>query len=476
MNHKQNQKMYIFGKLTENKCKANVFNPATDEIITEISVANIEVAQQALEGAQKATQTWGKTTVLERITWMHKLRDECVKNQETLRELVHQETGKTWAHTEDDYTLLIDSLTFYAEEISRFQPSQLIDSDEGFQHTLKYKPVGVVVAYLAWNFPLLNLAYKLGPAMATGCPIIIKPSIQSPLSAYFVGALCEKIGLPAGAVTILAGEDRTVSNYLSSSTIPSMLTLIGSIQTGVKIMQAGSTSIKRYSMELGGNTPYIINADADLDLAVNILTSLKSANAGQICVSPNRIFVHKSIKQAFIDKVLTVQSGLKLGFGKNTDANMGPLIDKGSRDRIHGLVTDAISKGANLLCGGEFNDQEKGAFYPLTMIDDVTTAMDIYNHEIFGPVISVVYFDESDDVIALANDTDTGLASYVFSQNAGLAQQQADALDFGEVQVNGVKYGIHLPHLGIKQSGIGCDCSKYALNDYLSLIRKSVKK
>ena len=471
----QNLNMYINGELVVTDTKANIYNPATDEIIAEISVADIDLAKKALLGAKRATDTWGKSTLQSRIQWMNKLREECIKNEQTLRELVHQETGKTWANTEEDYALLIDSLAFYAQEITRFQPAQLIDDDDGYQHILKYKPVGVVVAYLAWNFPLLNLAYKIGPAMAAGCPIIIKPSIQSPLSAYFVGVLCEKIGLPAGAVTILAGEDRTVSHYLSSSTIPSMLTLIGSIQTGVKIMQAGATSIKRYSMELGGNTPYIINADADLDLATDILVALKSTNAGQICVAPNRVFVHKSIKQAFIEKVLALQSELKLGFGKRTDANMGPVIDKGARDRIHALVTDATAKGANLLCGGQFDNQQQGAFYPLTMVDDVTPEMEIYQHEIFGPVISVVYFDETDDVIALANDTDTGLASYVFSQNLALAQQQADALEFGEVQVNGVKYGIHLPHLGIKQSGIGCDCSKYALNDYLSLMRKSVK-
>jgi succinate-semialdehyde dehydrogenase/glutarate-semialdehyde dehydrogenase len=471
-----NKNMYICGKSTSNELKSKVYNPATDEVIAEISVADIDIAQQALESAQKATQTWGKTTILERITWMDKLRKECIRNEDTIRELIHQETGKTWAHTEEDYTLLIDSLSFYAQEISRFQPAQLIDTDDGYKHELTYKAVGVVVAYLAWNFPILNLAYKLGPAMATGCPIIIKPSIQSPLSAYFIGTLCENIDLPSGAVTILAGDDDTVGNYLSSSTIPSMLTLIGSIKTGVKIMQAGSTTIKRYSMELGGNTPYIINADADLDLAVGILTALKSVNAGQICVSPNRVFVHKSIKEKFIEKVIAAKSVLKLGFGKNTDANMGPVIDKNSRDRIHSLVSDAVNKGANLICGGKFDAVATGAFYPLTMVDDVTVDMDIYQHEIFGPVISVVYFDESDDVIALANDTDTGLASYVFSENSVLAQQQADALDFGEVQVNGVKYGIHLPHLGIKQSGIGCDCSKYALNDYYCLVRKSVKK
>ncbi|QIA65637.1 aldehyde dehydrogenase family protein [Vibrio astriarenae] len=463
--------MYIDGKLIENDCKYSVINPATDEIVQEISVANKETAQVALSAAKEAEKTWGKTTVAERVKWMNKLRDALIRNEEALRMAVHQETGKSWACTEEDYQSLIDSLAFYSEEIKRYTPPTIIDTKKEFTHQLRHLPIGVVVAYLSWNFPLLNLGFKLGPAMAAGCPIILKPSIKAPLSAYLVGQICHEIGLPKGAVNVFAGNDREVGNYLSSSKIPQMLTLIGSISTGVKVMQAGATSIKRYSMELGGNTPFIVCEDADLDLAADILCALKYNNSGQICVAPNRVMVAQSVQKEFLEKVTERADRVAVGYDIESDFVMGPVIDKWERDRIHGLVEDALSRGATLVRGGTFDRDEVGAFYPPTVITDVTTEMDIYQEEIFGPVISMITIDDNQDVIAMANATDTGLASYIFSKDTGKAQRMADQLEFGEVQINGVKYGIDLPHVGIKQSGIGCDCSKFALEDYLYLAR-----
>ncbi|GAL30759.1 aldehyde dehydrogenase [Vibrio variabilis] len=257
---------------------------------------------------------------------------------------------------------------------------------------------------------MLNLGYKLGPAMAAGCPIILKPSVQSPLSAYLVGDLCRQIGLPEGAVTIISGGARSVSNLLSSSPIPAMITLIGSIATGVKIMQTAATTIKRYSMELGGNTPFVVFKDADLDKAADVLTALKYGNCGQICVAPNRVFVDATVEKAFLAKVLERTAKVKIGFGRDTDATMGPLINKSAREDIHGLVMNAVSSGATLHAGGEIESNSVGSFYPPTVISGVKETMDIYQHEIFGPVISMVSFTEEEEVIQMANDTDTGLA------------------------------------------------------------------
>ncbi|WP_394151288.1 aldehyde dehydrogenase family protein [Vibrio maritimus] len=463
--------MYINGELTGSSFKFEVINPATDDVVEEISVADKQIASQALSAAKHAETTWGKTSIAERVTWMKKLRSKVVENQHNLRMAVHLETGKSWAGTEEDYQSLVNSLEFYAEEIKRYTPPGLNDIDGSHQHTLRHLPVGVVVAYLSWNFPLLNLGFKLGPALASGCPIILKPSLKAPLSAYLVGTLCQQIGLPHGAVNVIAGDDNEIGNHLSSSTIPAMLTLIGSIATGVKIMQAGATSIKRYSMELGGNTPFIVYKDADLDLAADIVTALKFGNSGQICVAPNRVFVDTAVKDNFVQKVLERTDQVKVGFDKNADITMGPVIDKGSRARIHALVDKAIQSGATLLRGGEFDSKLTGSFYPPTVICDVTKEMAIYQEEIFGPVISIIDFDCERSVVEEANRTDTGLASYVFTTDAAKAQRTAEALEFGEVQINGVKYGIDLPHVGIKQSGIGCDCSKYALDDYLYLTR-----
>jgi succinate-semialdehyde dehydrogenase/glutarate-semialdehyde dehydrogenase len=465
--------MYIDGQAYSSNQTDSVTNPATDETIAHIQIANEDVATYALKSAKKAEKTWGKTTIAERVMWMQKLRAAFIEHEEQLRHCVHMEAGKTWEGTQEDFDLLINSLAFYAEEIQRYQPSQLADTEGDFVHTLNYKPVGVVVAYLSWNFPLLNLSYKLGPAMAAGCPIILKPSVQTPLSAYLVGDICRKIGLPAGAVTIISGGSHSVTNLISGSEIPSMLTLIGSIATGVKVMQAGATTIKRYSMELGGNTPFLVFKDADLDKAADILVALKYGNTGQICVAPNRIFVDESVFEPFLAKVLERTSQVIQGFGRESKATMGPLINKDARTGIHQLVMSAIDQGAVLQAGGEFDASLPGAFYPPTVLTNVNPTMDIYQQEIFGPVISMISFSDEQAVIGLINDTDTGLASYLFSEDLAKAQRAADQFEFGEIQINGVKYAINLPHVGIKQSGIGCDCSKYALDDYLYITRTS---
>ena len=465
------QKMYIDGVTVVSPQQIEIVNPATENVITKIYSADKEYAQKALDAAKKAQKPWANTPISERVAWMKKLQQAVIENEELLRQCVHEETGKTWAGTEEDYQSLVDSLGFYSEEIQRHGVTQIPDIAGTHKHTLSTKPVGVVVAYLSWNFPLLNLGFKLGPAMATGCPIILKPSLKSPLSAYALGAICEQIGLPSGVVNIISGDDADIGDYISSSKIPAMLTLIGAISTGIKIMQAGSSTIKRYSMELGGNTPFIVYKDADLDLAADILTALKFGNAGQICVAPNRIFVEAAIEKEFTAKVLERVKNVVVGYGKDSDATMGPLIDKASREKVHALVTNAVQSGAELITGGTFDAKQVGAFYPPTVLRNVIDTMPIYQEEVFGPVISLITFEHEDEVLQRANDTDTGLASYVFTKDHVKANNAANTLEFGEIQINGVKYGIDLPHVGIKQSGIGCDCSKYALNDYLYLTR-----
>ncbi|WP_026971794.1 aldehyde dehydrogenase family protein [Aliagarivorans marinus] len=467
-------KLYIGGELVEACSTHQLINPATDQPISDIFVANKEHALVALELANKAQQSWGKSTINERSTWMLKLRDALANYESELRLCVMNEMGKTWKETQEDFDMLIHSLEYYAEEIKRHAPEAIPDIDGTHRHTLSYRPIGVVVAYLAWNFPLLNLAYKIGPAMAAGCPIILKPSIKSPLSAYLVGAICHSIGLPAGAVNVLAATDREVNDVLSSSKIPAMLTLIGSTQTGMKVMQAGSSSsIKRYSMELGGNAPFIVCKDADLDLAADILTALKYGNCGQICVTPNRVLVDASVYPAFKDKVIERTNRVVLGTGTNSPGTMGCLVDKGARDNVHSFVEDAITQGGSLLLGGGFDETQPGAFYPPTVIEGLNTNMKIFHEEVFGPVICMATFDSEQEAVEIANNTEFGLASYVFTNNKTSARNIADQLEFGEIQINGVKYHISLPHVGIKQSGIGCDCSAHALTEYLYLIRET---
>jgi len=469
-----NKQLYVGGETVAGASTFKVINPATEDLVGTVAIAGASEAETALKAAEAAFPTWAATSIAERAEWMHKLRDAVIANEQHLRECIHLEMGKNWAGTQEDFDALVNSLNFYAQEISRMRPEALVDREGTHNHRLVYEPVGVVVAFLAWNFPLLNLAFKIGPAMAAGCPIVIKPSLKAPLSAYAIGELCKQIGLPAGVVNIISGDDKEVGDTLSASTIPALLTLIGSTKTGIHIMKNGATSIKRYSMELGGNAPVLVFGDADLDLAADIVCALKFGNAGQICVTPNRVFVATEVADTFAKKVVARAKAVKIGFNKNAAIDMGPVIDGFAWQRIDGLVKEAVKNGAQLMTGGDRPAAlESGYFYAPTVLNKVDDTMRIYREEIFGPVISLIEFTDDAQVLKAANDTEAGLTAYVFSRDLQQAERCADKLRFGEVQINGVKYGIDLPHCGLKQSGIGVDCSHLALHDYLAPKRVS---
>ena len=466
-------KMYIDGTLCDGAAKTDVFNPATEEVVTTVEVAGVMQVEQALESAKAAFPAWSATSIAERQEWMAKLKREVMNQEEFLRDCVHHEMGKPWSQTREDWDRLIVSLEFYAEEIARVHDVGLADRAGTHAHRMVYEPLGVAVAFLAWNFPLLNLAFKIGPAMAAGCPIIIRPSELTPVSAYAVGALCEKIALPKGVVQILCTDSHATADALSASSIPQLLTLIGSTKTGEHIMRTGATSIKRYSMELGGNAPMLVFEDADLECAADVVCGIKFSNAGQICVAPNRVFVEKSVFDDFTRKVVERAKSAKVGFDKNDDIITGPVIDARAWKRVKGLIDDAIEQGATLLAGGERPAHlNKGHYIAPTVLANVREDMAVYRDETFGPIVSLVPFDSRDNLLDKANDCgEGGLTAYIFTRDLARAEAYAAALRYGEIQINGVKYDIDLPHGGIGQSGIGHDCSALALHDYLSAKR-----
>lgn len=465
---------YIDGRLDEGTQQHDVVSPGTGEVVATVAWAGAQDAARALESARAAFPSWAAAGIDERAGWMARLRDAVVAAQVELRTAVQAETGKTWEQTEEDYQLLVDALEFYPGAFRRMPAESIEDAAGGYDHVLLREPVGVAVAFLAWNFPLLNVAYKIGPAMAAGCPIVIKPSAKTPVAAYLVGRLCAEIGLPAGVVSILSGDDAVVGDALSSSTIPALLTLIGSNATARHIMRTGSTSIKRYSLELGGNAPAIVYEDADLERAADIIATLKFANAGQVCVTPNRVLVHEKVAEDLTRRLAERARTTRVGVGAPGEYDMGPLIDAGSARRVAGLVEDALASGARLVSGGNAPaGAPTDAYLEPTIVEGVGPDMRVYREEIFGPVISLRTFGDKDDVLAWANDTEAGLTAYVFTQDEERIARASAGLRFGEIQVNGVRYSIALPHGGFKQSGVGHDCSELALDDYLAYKRVS---
>ncbi|MGC6430273.1 MAG: NAD-dependent succinate-semialdehyde dehydrogenase [Jejuia sp.] len=467
------KKLYIDGELVdaESGKKDDVICPATGEVIAQVARAGVPDAEKALESAHRGFKYWSKLSLAERTKWMLKLRDAILEKEELLRTAIVHEMGKTYSGSQEDIDRLTEALEWYPSAMQNLREEQIPDHDNTHKHKMISQPAGVAVAYLAWNFPLLNVGYKIGPALASGCSLIIKPSGISPLSSYLVGEILHDINFPAGVVNILAGPSNEVATTMTRSKIPAVLTMIGSTQTGQKVIADSTTSIKKLGMELGGNAPFIVFEDANLDDALDLAIGLKFGNAGQICVAANRIFIHKNIYDKFLKAYIKRTSQLKVGFGtkENEDVFMGPLASRNARDRMFDIIEDAINKGAKLEYGGKIPEDlpEGGNWMEPTILSGVTMEMTVFNEETFGPVAGVMPFENDDEVLQLANNTEFGLASYIFTNNHKRIERFTEELEFGEVQINGVKYAIYLPHGGFKNSGIGHDCSHLALEDYL---------
>jgi succinate-semialdehyde dehydrogenase/glutarate-semialdehyde dehydrogenase len=467
------KKLYINGELldAESGQTEDVICPATGETIAQIAKAGKADAEKALNAARKGFQYWSKLTLQERTEWMSKLRTAVLEKEQELRTAIVHEMGKTYAGAYEDIEALVNALEWYPNAIKNLRQEQIPDYENTHTHKMISKPAGVAVAYLAWNFPLLNVGFKLGPALAAGCSLIIKPSTLSPLSTYMLGEILHDIDFPAGVVNVLAGPSREVAKTLTTSKIPSVLTMIGSTETGKKVIAESTTSIKKLGMELGGNAPFIIFEDADFDKALELAVILSFWNSGQICVAANRIMVHKNIYDKFLKAFIKRTSELKLGFGtkENPEVFMGPMVSKTDRDRMFDIVKDAVCKGAILEYGGKIPKgfPENGNWIEPTVISGINPEMTLFRKETFGPVAGLMSFDTDDEVLELANDTEYGLASYIFTNDHQRIERFTNDLEFGEIQINGVKYAIYLPHGGIKDSGIGHDCSHLALDDYL---------
>ncbi|MFG0288979.1 MAG: aldehyde dehydrogenase family protein [Rhodopirellula sp. JB044] len=467
--------MLINGEQAQTGNTFSVTNPATAEVIANVPEIDAESVQLALTSANSAFTTWSRMPLSQRQPIIERYAELLEENREEIIDLLIAETGKPYDNAEYDFGMLTTCLKFFCEEAARIDQQVIPDPDGRFLNYTLRQPLGVVVGYLAWNFPLLNLGYKLGPVLASGCTAIIKPSQLTPLSTLRCAELLTDAGLPPGVVNIITGTDYDVTGPLLESEIPAMFTMIGSTRAGIGAMRSACTNVKHFSVELGGNAPVLVYDDADIIAAAHSIVDLKFANSGQVCVSPNRCFVHESVYEDFITAARERAAGIVLGAGRGEGRRMGPVLTEKARDRMLSLVDDARQKGAKVVCGGKIPDPQVPGFYiEPTILRDVDPSMELSCDEIFGPILPIIPFTDNDDEIALANNTEYGLAAYVYTQNLTRGLRAASEIESGSVCVNEVHYAVHLPHGGLKQSGVGKDCSRYSLQEYLTLKRVSV--
>ncbi len=442
-----------------------VYNKATGEKLADIAEAGEAEMQTAVQAAKAAFESWSAMPAIERSKLLRNWFNLMTANSDALAELMTLEQGKPLAEAKGEIAYGAGYIEWFAEEARRLDGDILPANSAGQRIYVSRQPVGVVGAVTPWNFPNAMITRKAAAALAAGCTFVVKPASETPLSALALGTLAKEAGIPDGVINIVAGTNsKDLGAVLTKSPDVAKFSFTGSTRVG-KILTADCTStMKRVSMELGGNAPFVVFDDADLDAAASGAMASKFRNAGQTCVCANRFIVHEDIKDAFVDKLLAKMTDLKVGNGMDEGVTIGPLIKEGAAENVHQLVTSAIEQGATLKTGGEWSE---GSFYPPTLLDNVNANMDIVNEEIFGPVVTIMTFKTDDEAAKLANGTPFGLASYFYSQNISRIHRFSDALQFGMVGINeGAISNPAAPFGGVKESGYGREGSKYGLDDY----------
>ncbi|WP_127142995.1 NAD-dependent succinate-semialdehyde dehydrogenase [Pelagibacterium montanilacus] len=445
----------------------DVFDPASGEVIGQVPEAGADETRAAIEAAARAFETYRKTTAEERAAMLRKLASLIEDNKEPLAQLLTKEQGKSLTESRGEVAMSAKYILWFAEEARRVYGDTIPSPWADRRLMVTKEAVGVVGAITPWNFPSSMLARKIGPALATGCTIVCKPATQTPFSGLAWGLLCAEAGFPAGTVNILTGSASKIGGELTSHPDVAKITFTGSTEVGRILLAQAATTVKKVSMELGGNAPFLVFDDADIDRAVAGAIASKFRNSGQTCVCSNRIYVQAGIHDAFVEKLAIAAAGLKLGSGFEDGVEQGPLIDEKAIEGVGSFVEDAVSKGGKIVQGGK-RVQRDGFFYEPTVIVNASSDMRFAREEIFGPVAPVFRFETEEEAIALANDTEYGLACYFYTRDLGRAFRVSEELRYGIVGVNeGVVTTEVAPFGGFKQSGVGREGSKYGLDDYL---------
>ncbi len=464
--------MYINGEWLQASSSFPVFNPATGEEIGQVADGGRQGARQGIEAAHNAFPDWSALSAYQRSDYLYRAYQLMIERKQELAELMTREQGKPLKAALGEVQYGADFLLWFAEEAKRVYGETIPSARSDQRFLVHHQPVGVVAAVTPWNYPISMITRKIAPAIAAGCTIVLKPAESTPLCAIAVVRILEEAGIPAGVVNLVTAADpKPVGEEFCSNPRVKKLTFTGSTAVGKKLARDAAPQLKRVSMELGGHAPFIVFEDADPVHAAKGASLVKFLNTGQACISPNRIFVQRSILEHFLAEFKNRVGRMKAGNGLESGVSIGPLVNQAALDKVDHQVRDALEKGAVLHQGGKrLQDQglDQGFFYAPTLISGVTSDMRIYREETFGPVAAVIPFDTQEQVLEMANDTHYGLAAYVYTQNLARAMRMFEGLQFGIVGINDINpTSAAAPFGGMKESGLGREGAREGIHEYL---------
>lgn len=449
-----------------------VINPATGEAIGDVADGTREDAADAIAAASVAFDGWSRLTAFQRSEYLHRAYHLMIERKEALAKLMTEEQGKPLRAARNEVQYAADFFLWYAEEAKRVY-GEILPAPRSDQRFLVLRqPVGVVAAITPWNYPVSMITRKVAPALAAGCSIVVKPAEQTPMCAIEVFNILHDAGIPAGVANLVPTADPApVGEELVTNSQVAKITFTGSTEVGTMLAGRAAAAMKRLSLELGGHAPFIVFEDADPTYAAKGVSLVKFLNTGQACISPNRIYVHRTITDTFMAVLEERVRKMKAGNGLEEGISVGPLVDAQSLNKVDRQVKDAVGKGAELRVGGSRlldDGLDRGFFYAPTVLAGVTSDMDIYNQETFGPVAPIIEFDNEDDVLTLANDTTYGLAAYVYTQTLGRAMRMFEGLHYGIIGINDINpTAAAAPFGGMKHSGIGREGGREGIGEFL---------
>jgi len=466
------QQAYINGQWqnADNGDTFAVMDPATGNVIAQVANLGASQTVTAIEIADQAMRKWRLQTAKSRADILESWYQLILLNTEDLAIIMSAEQGKTLAESRGEISYSASFIKWFAEEGKRVYGDVIPLAQSDRRGIAIKQPIGVVAAITPWNFPSAMISRKVGPALSVGCAVVLKPAAETPLSALALAELGERAGLPAGLLNIVTSDDAVaIGAVLTTHALVKKLTFTGSTPVGKLLMAQCASTVKRTSMELGGNAPIIVFDDADLDLVMPGVINAKFRNSGQTCISANRILVQKGIYQEFIERLSAAVAEFDFGAYTDKSSSHGPLITAKAVENVHAKVKKAIEQGATVVCGGQLSDGP-GHFYPATILGNLNSDMSIFQEEIFGPVAAIYSFDTEQQAVEIANDTPFGLAAYFYTENMRRCWKVSEALEYGMVGVNETAISAEVvPFGGFKESGQGREGSKYGVDDYLEI-------